>query len=112
MAAVLPAVLARVQRSAPLVIDGAVVARSVRSASFQGEGLPDANAPERSHERNAGTFNGTVRASDDTHRWADVVAAWFAENPQALGGQARGVRRPRRGDVPGGGELRSERRGV
>ena len=37
-------------------------------------------------ERNEGT-----QAVDDAGRWDDVVAAWFAANPQALTGPAQGI---------------------
>ena len=37
-------------------------------------------------ERNAGTL-----ADDAPGRWDDVVAAWFAANPQALTGPAQGI---------------------
>ena len=38
-------------------------------------------------ERNAGTGQGP----DDPGRWDDIVAAWFAANPQALTGAALGI---------------------
>jgi hypothetical protein len=41
---------------------------------------------------NGGTErNGGTQTVDDARRWDDVVAAWFAANPQALTGPAQGI---------------------
>jgi hypothetical protein len=62
---------------------------SVPQGQKGGEGAPFLAVPPLENagtERNAGTV-----AVDDAGRWDDVVAAWFATNPQALTGPAQGI---------------------
>lgn len=65
---------------APRVIDGQyTVSRSAVPGNDRGVGFDRSTGEERQ--------NGT----DEPGRWDDVVAAWFAANPQALTGAAQGI---------------------
>lgn len=65
---------------APRVIDGQyTVSRSTVPGNDRGVGFDRSTGEERQ--------NGT----DEPSRWDDVVAAWFAANPQALTGTAQGI---------------------
>ena len=62
---------------------------SVPQGQMGGDGAPFSAVPPLENagtERNAGT-----QAIDEPGRWDDVVAAWFAANPQALTGPAQGI---------------------
>jgi len=84
---------ALVMLTPPAVIPGEDADRStvpsVPQGQMGGEGAPFSAVPPLENagtERNAGT-----QAIDEPGRWDDVVAAWFAANPQALTGPAQGI---------------------
>lgn len=80
----LPGLLARVQPTAPIVVDAL---RSSVPAGDGGEGSPEVERQERGEN----VLSGTAPGPDDPGRWDDVVAVWFAAHPSALTGPAVGI---------------------
>jgi len=86
MAAVLPVVLARVQRSATVVsgVHGAVhgAVHEPVHKPFMGHSpevtLPPANGMNSMND-------------DDTSRWQELIERWFADHPETLVGPAQGI---------------------